>query len=188
MPLYLSRRSGLLLATAALLPGCSSRGQGAALDLDKLPPYEGAAVELFNDHIEPAAFGLSMAQLNLQFDQKFRERIQTADTVASVRVTTVTVSKADAKASFSLQFEAVKEHKGALEEDLREQRITERSSQAYSIISTIQGKARGQSVVGLWKRFREQNRATVHFYFAPDTADTLKAIQDALALGALKNQ
>jgi hypothetical protein len=186
MPLPLSRRAGLLLVAAALA-GCSPSGP-ITVDLDKLPPYEGEMAALFNDAIEPGTFKLTMVQNNPQVDPKFRARAQASDAVSEVQITTVTVSKADDKSAYVIQMEAGQSYKGRFEEDMREQRFSERDAQPYSIISTVRDKARGQKMIGFWKRFREKNRATIHYYYAPDDADTIKAVQDALALGALKNQ
>lgn len=189
MPFLLSRRAGFLLATAALVPGsgCSPGGSGLGYDLDKLPPYEGDLARLFNNTIEPAAFGLGMAQSgNLQFDPDFRKRAQDADVVSTLRVTTLTASKADDKTNYTLQFESIRDFKGTFEDDLRTLAVSERLAQPYSIVSAVQARARGRTLVGFWKRFREQNRMSLHFHFFPDSDDTTKAIQDSLALEELK--
>lgn len=189
MPLLMSRRASLLLASNVLVfgPACSPKGPGLKYDLDKLPPYENPSAELFDDTIEPAALGLSMAASgNLQFDPKFRERAQQADVVSIVRVTTVTISKADDKSTYTLRFEPTREFKGTFEDDLREIVISEHSPQMFSVISAVQTRARGRTMVGFWRRFREQNRMALHFHFFPDTEDTTKAIQDSLALEDLK--
>lgn len=190
MPPLLTRRASLLLAPAALFPlgACSSGGPRSAYDLEKLPPYEGEQAALFVDTIEPSSLGLSMAQLNLQFDGAFQKRVLAADVISRVVVTTVTVSKADDKAAFSLRFASQRDFKGTLDEDLVDLRVTDRQAQPFSILNTIQAKARGKTVIGLWKRFRDKNSAAVHFYLAPDNDDTAKAVSDGLALGALKSQ
>lgn len=189
MPL-LTRRQSLIVASAALVPGlgCSSDAKTTPSNLDKLPPFEGRSTELFNDFIEPAAFGLTMDQPRLQTDPMFRERAQAADVIFAVRVTTVTSNTVEDKAIYTVQFEPLKGYKNEFGDDLRELRLSDRTNQAYSIISTIQAKARGQGIIGLWKRFREKNRGVIHFYFAPDNADSVKAIHDSLAMGALKTQ
>ena len=71
--------------------GCEP-GQPAQAGADAgLPRWEGHAVELFDDNIDPAAVGLSLEGPSPRSDAHLRERAQTADVVARVRVQTVTV-------------------------------------------------------------------------------------------------
>ncbi|MCU0657781.1 MAG: hypothetical protein MUF64_21730 [Polyangiaceae bacterium] len=189
MPLLLSRRAGLLLASSAFLPdlGCSPSGPSLRYDLSKLPPYEGELAQLFDDSIDPAVFGLTMAESgNLEFNPKFRRRTQDADVLSVVRITTVTVSKAEGKSSFALRFEKTRDFKAPFDDELQDLAVTEQTPQMFSIISAVQARARGRSMIGFWKRFRQQDRAVLHVQFQPDNPDTTKAIQDALALEDLK--
>lgn len=189
MSTLLSRRASLLLASTALIQGssCSANHGGTALNLDKLPPYEEPSKTLFDDSIDPAAFGLNMsASEGSPSDASFRERIRLADVISSIRVTTVTISKVDEKATYTLQFEPIRGFLGTFEEDLRELVVSERAPQMYSVISSVQARAKGRTLIGFWRRFREQNRMTIHYRFFSDSEEITKALQDSLALEDLK--
>jgi hypothetical protein len=181
----LGRRHLFLMGAA--LAACGPEAKTGP-NLDRFPPYEGELAQSFDDSIEPSVFNLTLEARSLQTDPKFAGRVRGADTVATVRITTVTVQRTDGKATYTLQFEPVKVHTGELDPGLLELRLTEKQSQAYSVLSAVQARAQKVSMVATFKRFREQNRAVSHFYFAPDNADTTKALQDALALGALRTQ
>jgi len=186
MTSHLGRRH--LLAVAALVVvGCGPEVQTGP-NLDRLPAHEGELARSFDDSIEPSVFNLTLEARSLQTDPLFAGRVRGADVVATVRITTVTVQRTDGKATFTLQFEPVKVHVGDLDPELLELRLTEKQSQAYSVLSAVQTRAQKVSMVATFKRFREQNKAIPHFYFAPDNADTTKALQDALALGALRTK
>ena len=177
----------VLAVTAGPGMGCGSEARTGP-NLDRLPTYEGEVAKSFDDSIEPAVFNLTLEGRSLQTDGRFRPRAQGADVVATLRITTVTVSRTNGQTTYTLQFELLKTHVGELDAALLELRLTEKQSQAYSVISAVQTRAQKVSLVAMFKRFREQNRASVHFYFAPDNADTTKALQDALALDALRTK
>lgn len=184
------RRHGLI--TIAALAAVIGTGCGPEVktgpNLDRLPGYEGPLAQSFNDSIEPSVFGLTLEQRSLQGDPGFRTRATSADVVATLRITTVTSSRADDKVTYTLQFEPVKVHLGELDDAMLDLRLTEQQSQAYSVISAVTTRAQKKVVVAMFKRFREKNRATTHFYMAPDNTDTTKALQDALALDALRSK
>jgi hypothetical protein len=185
MPTLLTRRAGLWLATSALLAaaGCASQGAGPRFDLEKLPLHEGELAKLFDDTISPDALGLGVApSANLQFNAAFRDRVQGADVISAVRITSVTERKSNEQSTMhTLRFELVRDFKGAFEEDLQELTVTHHMEQPHSVVSTVQGRARGRTMIGFWKRFRGKKRVDVHFHFVPDTEEIHKALQGALA-------
>src|SRR5262249_53710104 len=80
--------------TAALslgAPGCEQGSPAHSASGSGLPRWEERSRQVFDDNIDPAAVGLSMEGPSPRADAFLRERAQTADVVARVRVQTVTV-------------------------------------------------------------------------------------------------
>ncbi|MDW8248777.1 MAG: hypothetical protein RMJ98_05655 [Myxococcales bacterium] len=182
--MLLTRRASLWLA-AVIVPasGCASQEARPQFDLEKLPPHEGQLARLFDDTISPDALGLGvLPSANLQFNADFRDRVQAADVISAVRVTSVTERKSNELSTLhTLRFEPVRNFKGAFEEDLQELTITHHMEQPHSLLSTVQERARGRTMIGLWKRFRGKKRVDIHFHFVPDTEEIHKALQEAMA-------
>src|SRR5688572_22194440 len=82
----------LVAASALAAQGCGP-GQDAqsATAVEGLPVWLGREREVFDDGIDPAAVGLSMEGPSPRNDPFLKERALTADVVARVKVTTVTV-------------------------------------------------------------------------------------------------
>lgn len=186
--LSLRAASALSLCVALLTvgsAGCGPARSANEIQIDKLPEYTGAAAKLFNDSIEPSALGLSLEKVTFKNDAHFRERVQQADVVSEVEITTVTVGKTDEKSVYFLQFEPQQGYtKLGLASDMLELRVADGEG-AYPLINMIQARARGRKLIGMWKRFREGNAATLHWYFAPDNEDTVSATKEALTLREL---
>ena len=186
--LSLRAASALSLCVALLTAGSVSCGPPRSaneIQIEKLPEYTGGSLKLFNDSIEPSALGLSLERVSFKGDALFRERVQQADVVSEVLITTVTVGKTDEKSVYFLQFEPQQSYtKAGLANDMLELRVADGEG-AYPLLNMIQSRARGRKFIGMWKRFRQGNVATLHWYFAPDNEDTVAAVKEALTLREL---
>jgi hypothetical protein len=181
-----ARRAGVALGLLTLLGACASRPRQPVNPAVSLPLYQGHDTELYDDSIEPAAFGMALDKVSFRGSALFRERTQHAALVARVRITTVTIGKIDDKSTYHLQFDVL-EQPLAGEDAVRQMDIEVREgSRAYSLIHQLETRARNKTMIAMWKHFRQGEEDAVHFYAAPDDADTLAAVREDIALGALK--
>src|SRR5437870_3572748 len=95
-----------LAALAAVLGGAAAacdQGPGARSGAAAgLPRWEEHSRQVFDDNIDAAAVGLSMEGPTPRADAFLRERAQTADVVARVRVNTVTVDSVGEQSTYHL--------------------------------------------------------------------------------------
>jgi hypothetical protein len=152
-----------------------------------LTPWEGTVKEAFGDGIELAAVGLSMDSASPRSDPLLRERAQTADLVAHVKVTTVTADTVGDEVTYHLVVQAV-------DPPLASARITERSfelsigrkGQAYPIAKALDSRLRGLTFIAFIRRFAATDRdSVVHWHLAPDTAEVVAAVKEAVMLKEL---
>src|SRR5580658_9425561 len=138
------------VAGVACAPAEPAKGQPAAA----FPPWEGHSREVFDDNIDPAAVGLSLDGPSPRADSHLRERAQTADVVARVRVQTVTVGSSGEVQTYHLGIQVVAP-------PLTEPRVPDRSfelsiksaSGAFRIARSFDDRLRGLGLVGFVKRF-----------------------------------
>jgi hypothetical protein len=150
-----------------------------------LPRWEGHAAEVFDDNIDPAAVGLSLEGPTPRADAHLRERAQTADVVARVRVQTVTVDSAGERQTYHLGIQvgvptlaAARVNDRTFELSIRPQ------SGAFGIARSFDARLRGQTFVGFIKRYgSDDGEVQVHWHLAPDTAEVVAAVKEAVALG-----
>jgi hypothetical protein len=182
----LSPLCAVCLVAATVGVGCGPRQRGTQIDLSKLPPYTGTAQSLFNDNIEPAALGVSLEKPSYKGDATFRQRVQSADVVARVKVTTVTIGKSEEKTTYHLQLELEDQPFSRQQpgQDELEVSIPE-GSYSYSVMNLVKARARGRQMIGMWKRFREGEEQAIHWYFVPEDPDSTAAVKEALALQEL---
>ncbi len=175
-----------LCATALALgaAGCDPGPPAKSALSSGLPRWEGHAAEVFDDNIDPAAVGLSLDGPSPRSDAHLRERAQTADVVARVRVQTVTVDSAGERQTYHLGIQV-----GV--PTLTEAKVPDRSfelsimptSGAFGIARSFDARLRGQTFVGFIKRYgTDDGDVQVHWHLAPDTAEVVAAIKEALAL------
>src|SRR5262245_3601882 len=108
--MMLERPSPLLRAAALLLVvglttgtmGCEATPAPAAPVAANVPRWDGRLRELFDDNIDPAAVGLSMEGPSPRSDPFLRERAQTSELAARVRVQTVTVDSVGEQVTYHL--------------------------------------------------------------------------------------
>lgn len=179
------------LLTLLPLSGCGEATPDARAPAGAdLPRWEGHARELFDDNIDPAAVGLSMEGPSPRSDPFLRERSQTSDVTARLRVQTVTVdSIGDAKTyhlGVQVGFPTLA---NARVPDKSFELSIKPQSLAFGIAKAFDSRLRGSTFIGFIRRYQgEDGEVEVHFHLAPDTADVAAAVKEAVALQELNGQ
>src|SRR5262245_6633724 len=175
----------LPLAVAALAgAGCEPSQPAKPAIVAGLPRWEGHATEVFDDNIDSAAVGLSMDGPSPRADAHLRERAQTADVVARVRVQTVTVDSVGEQKTYHLAIQVgVPTLAPAKVDDRSFELSIKPTSGAFGIARAFDARLRGQTFVGFIKRFSTEARdIEVHWHLSPDTAQVVSAVKEAVAL------
>jgi hypothetical protein len=182
-PLFLGVALAVALVGAA--PGCGDAAQPAHTGSSAgLPRWDARAKMLFDDNIDPAAVGLSMEGPSPRSDTFLRERSQTADVVARVRVQTVTVDSVGDQSTYHLGVQVgvptlapAKVPDRSLELSIKAQ------SGAFGIAKAFDSRLRGQTFVGFVRRFAtEDGDVELHWHLSADTAEVVSAVKEAVAL------
>ena len=182
--------AGALLSLVSVA-GCGDATPGAkAPEGANLPRWEGHARELFDDNIDPASVGLSMEGSSPRSDPFLRERAQTADVTARVRIQTVTVDSVGEQKTYHLGVQVgfptlaiPKVQDKSFELSIKS------TSSAFGIAKAFDARLRGSTFIGFVGRFQgEDGEVEVHFHLAPDTADVAAAVKEAVALQELNGQ
>jgi hypothetical protein len=182
-PLAFALHAGLSIAAAGCTPG---EAHSADQALSSAPRWEGRAQEVFDDQIDPAAVALADA-VNPRADPLLRERAKTADVVARLRVTTVTVETRGDTTTYHLGVVVIPPA-------FAEPKLSERSfdlvigpsGRAYGIAKAFDARLRGATFVGFIQRFASAGgEPAFHFHLCPDTAEVVAAVKDAVALGEM---
>jgi len=176
----------LALAAALVLgaAGCEPGRPGNTSVASNLPQWEARSRMVFDDNIDPAAVGLSMDGPSPRSDAFLRERAQTADVVARVRVQTVTVDSVGDLRTYHLgiQVGVPTLTKAKLPDRAFELSIKPASS-AFGIARAFDARLRGRTFIGFIKRFSSpEGEVQVHWHLSADTAEVVTAIEEAVAL------
>lgn len=188
---HLSRPLGFaaLLAVSFVALAACEPGQDAnsADSVSGLSRWEGRAIEVFNDGIDPAAVGLSMDGVGPRSDPFLRERAQTAEVVAQVRVTTVTVDTIGDDKTYHLGVQVgVPPLATPKIQDRSFELIIRPQSPAFGIARAFDARLQGMTFVGFIRRFAgPEGDAVIHWHLSADTAEVLAAVKDAVALAEL---
>ena len=189
-------RATLPLPMALLLVGCfATAGAGCDTTPSATTPaavaglarWEGHAREVFDDNIDPAAVGLSMEGASPRTDPFLRERSQTGEVVARVRVQTVTVDSVGDQVTYHL---GVQVGVPTLTEAKLPDRTFELSikpaSGAFGIAKAFDARLRGATFIGFIHRFAADGGDTeIHWHLSADTAEVAAAVKEAVALREL---
>ncbi|HTN87347.1 MAG TPA: cobalamin ABC transporter substrate-binding protein [Sorangium sp.] len=179
-----------VLATVGPAGGCIADQERPATSIDPysgLPAWEGHAVEVFDDNIEPAAVGFSLDGPSPRSDPFLRERAQTADVVTRVRVSTVTVDSIGEQSSYHLGVQVA-------DAPLTTPRVQDRSfelhirptSRAFGVAKAVDARLRGLTFIAFIRRFAgEAGEPEFHWHLSPDTAEVAAAVREAVVLGEL---
>jgi hypothetical protein len=182
-------RTLIFLVGAALAPGVAGcdpvepartvSGPGAGL-----PRWDARAKMLFDDNIDPAAVGLSMEGPSPRSDPFLRERAQTADVVARVRVQTVTVDSVGEQSTYHLGIQVgVPTLTPAKVPDRSFELSIKPQSSAFGIAKAFDNRLRGQTFVAFVRRFtNDDGEVELHWHLSADTAEVVSAVKEAVVL------
>lgn len=190
MRFHLSLIVACLVGVHALgAAGCAGAAPAGstAEDVSGLAPWDGAAREAFGDRIEPTAVGLSMDTASPRSDPLFRERAQTADLVAHVKVTTVTADTIGEDVTYHLSLQAVDPPLATAQIAARRFELSiGRNGPAYPIAKAFEGRLRGLTFIAFIRQFvGPEGEPVIHWHLAADTADVVSAVQEAVVLKEL---
>lgn len=185
-----SRRPSARAALVALVfsaMGCGTSDKPAAGPRD-LRSYTGRTVELFDDTIEPAAVGLDFDKgYQPRTDPSFRERVQAADAVLRVRVSTVTTKTDGPAMAYQIALHTVEKLGGSRSVPTDFTVAIGRTSASHGIMKNFEGRLVGYAFVAFVREAAKgDGDVETHFHLAPDTKDVKLAVGDALLLGELK--
>lgn len=179
------------LAAGAGAAGCGGPGQqqpaqdGSASG-ERLPAWDPQAQEVFDDNIDPAAVGLTLEGPSPRSDRFLRERAQTAEVVARVRVSTVTVDSIGDQSTYHLGIQVgyppLATPKVA---DRTFELVIRPHSPAHGIARAFDSRLRGLTFIGFIRRFAGDGEPEIHWHLSPDTAEVAAAVREAVALGEL---
>ncbi len=173
---------GALLTAGALPPGCRAPERSAAVPLAAMHPYEGPDQQNFNDSIEPAVLGLALGRADYRRDARFLARAQTAHGVARVRIVTVSVDGSRDGAPYRLQLARVGDPLKRYDQADTIDVEVRPGSPSYSLLRQYEAKLSNRTALAMWKRFRQGDEPSTHFYLAPDNDEAVAAAREALAL------
>jgi hypothetical protein len=147
----------------------------------------GRAREVFDDGIDPAAVGLSMEGPSPKADPFLRERAQTADIVARVKVTTVTVDSIGEETMYHLVvLVGVPPLATPRIPDPTFELLIRPSSRAFGIARAFDARLQGLTFVGFIQRFAgADGEPELHWHLSADTEEVVAAVRDAVALAEL---
>ena len=180
--------SALLAASTLASQGCGP-GQDAqsASTMAGLSLWVGREREVFDDGIDPAAVGLSMEGPSPRADPFLRERAQTADVVARVKVTTVTVDSVGDDSTVHLGILVGNPPLATPKiPDQTFELLIRPSDRAFGIARAFDARLQGLIFVGFLKRFAgPDGEAEIHWHLSADTPEMVAAVKDAVALAEL---
>jgi hypothetical protein len=176
--------AGLTLALGVASAGCEPAQPGRSALAANLPRWEGRPRQIFDDNIDPAAVGLSMEGPSPRNDAFLRERAQTADVVARVRVQTVTIDSVGDQKTYHLGIQVgVPTLTEAKVPDRTFELSIKPTSGAFGIAKAFEARLRGQTFIGFVKRFvGDDGEVEIHWHLSADTAEVVSAVKEAVAL------
>jgi len=151
-----------------------------------LPPWDDHARLVFDDNIDPAAVGYTMDAPSARADRFLRERSQTAELVARMRVQTVTIDTVGDDSIYHLGVQVATPTLSPTPkiEDRTLELVIRPASPAFGIAKALDQRMQGVTFIGFAHRFASADGTEVelHWHMSPDTADVLEAVKESVAL------
>jgi len=180
----------ILVATLAAGAGASACGDPgtewkspASLGLK---PWDDHHRAVFDDNIDPAAVGYTMDAPSARSDKFLRERAQTGEVVARMRVQTVTIDTVGDDSTYHLgvQIASPTLAPNPKIEDRTLELVIRSSSPAFGVAKALDQRMQGVTFIGFAHRFASADGTEVelHWHMSPDTADVAEAVKEAVAL------
>lgn len=187
--IHMARLALALSVGTGAISGCGAAQDPPVVPVDQagLHAWDGHERDVFDDNIDPAAVGLTFEGPSPRSDRFLRERAQTADVVARVRVNTVTVDSIGEETSYQL---GIQVGYPALTPSKVQDRTFELhirpTSPAFSIGKAFDARLRGLTFIAFIRRyFSDSSEPEFHWHLSPDTAEVAAAVKEAAALGEL---
>ncbi len=175
--------SAILIAT---LPACDGGSEPQTPSALGLKPWDDHARYVFDDNIEPAAVGFTMDAPSARGDRFLRERAQTAELVARLRVQTVTIDTIGDESTYHLGVQVGTPTLVADPriKDAKLELVIRPASPAHGIAKALDQRMQGVTFVGFLHRFASADgtETELHWHLSPDTAEVLEAVKEAVAL------
>ncbi len=150
-----------------------------------LAPWDDHGRAVFDDNIDPAAVGYTMDAPSARSDRFLRERAQTADLVARLRVKTAGVNMVGDDATYQLGVEVLPPLLAPEPKitDPTFDLVIKSASPAFGIAKALDQRIQGLTFIGFVKRFASADGVDVelHWHLSPDTADVADAVKEAEA-------
>jgi hypothetical protein len=121
-------------------------------------------------------------------DRFLRERAQTAELVARVRVDTVTVDTIGDQTSYHLSIQVATPTLAKPKFDDRSIELVVRPlSRGYPVARAFDTRLRGKTFIAFVSRFANKDGdLEYHFHLSPDTTAVANAVKEATALGEIR--
>jgi hypothetical protein len=192
---------GLVCMLSSLGCGGSGTGPGSNAATKDFPPYQGKAVTLFDDLIDPNAVGLADVAAKPRTDPVLRARAQTAEAVARVRVATVSVDSVGGKPIYRLSLDI---GTGSIVRrgfnDDRVEIAVRSDSPAFGVVKWLDTRLIGRTFVGFFHRYAAGGPTglpsnadgaediLLKFHLSADAPDVLTAVYEATALSEVSGK
>jgi hypothetical protein len=176
----------ILVAAGLVSSACSDPGADVRFPPPiGAPPWDDHARTVFDDNIDPAAVGYTMDAPSAKGDRFLRERSQTGELVARLRVQTVTVETIGDDSTYHLgvQVGPTLAPRPRIEDRTLEL-IIKPSSPAFGVAKALDQRMQGVTFVGFVHRFASSDgtELELHWHMSPDTAEVAEAVKEAVAL------
>jgi hypothetical protein len=173
----------LLTLSLGPLAGCGGSHEVARRGTPVAPllPYDQQQARLFDDRIEPSALGIPDVSLAPRQDPELRSRTQSADRVARVRVSTVTVDSVDGEQTYHLTLAAIDQALVAKTQADRAELLIRKHTPAFGLVKSMETDLIGKTFVLFIRDFPGDEEPVAHWHVAPDNPDVVAAVRDATA-------
>jgi hypothetical protein len=179
--------AGLLSLCGASCGGANSGGRGPG---GPLPRYGGHSVELFDNGIEPRAFGYTLELTPTpRGDNLLRERTQTGDAVLRVRVVTITAKNEDSGPSWQIGLHTLERLAGERPPDTDFTLQVSGTDSGAGILRSFESRMIGKTFVAFLREFARPNvegESDTRFHMADDGKNELDAIRAAALTGQFR--
>ena len=181
----------LVAAMFLVLASCSDAPPVAVAPRHVLPAYQGPAVALFDDGIEPhpaiAGFEPGASPVD---SQVLRDRTQLGDCVARVRVVTVTsTTSTEGGASWQIALHTLETLAGERPIESDWTLHVNDDGAAAGVLRTLEGRLVDRPFIVFLREFAPsegKGQRVVHFHLAGEDQDQLGAVRVAALLGQVK--
>jgi hypothetical protein len=156
------------------------------VDPTALAPCTGRAAELFDDKVDGTAVGLADVNVPPRNDPVLQERVNQAEAVARMRVSTVTVDAVGGQPLYHVSLVLVA---SLVNRGFSENRIelsVGPNSPSFGIVKWLDTRLIGRTFIGFVRRFAGAEEPVIRFHLSADSPEVLAAIREATALGDLK--